>query len=334
MNTSTSGSQQNRTIAATLVEACLEAAAAAPSVHNTQPWRFLPRPNSIDVYADRERQLHVIDPRGREMSISLGAAVFNLRVAILYHGRLPLTLLLPEPDQPDLVARVIVGPPTSADPTVRALAEAIPRRHTNRRPFTEVSIPDQTIDELAAAVRAEGAWLTVAGQIERDWVLSLVRSAEIRLRSDAGYRRELTAWTTVHPNHRDDGIPSAVIGPWDAMETLPLRDFGLTHLTEPRRTARFEPDPTLVVISTAGDTREQWLRAGQALERMLLTAAVRGVAATPMSQPLEIPELRELLADPETPAYPQLILRIGYGRSCPASPRRPVSDMLMPAPPA
>jgi hypothetical protein len=155
-----------------------------------------------------------------------------------------------------------------------------------------------------------------------------VRSADRRLRRDSRYRAELTAWTGPGPAH-PDGVPHAAFGPWDALETLPLRDFGLTRPTEPRRTAHFEARPTLVVLSTADDSREQWLRAGQALERVLLTAAVRGLAATPMSQPLELPALRELLADANGMARPQVILRLGYGPACPASPRRALSEVLV-----
>ncbi len=313
-----------------VLAACLAAATAAPSIHNTQPWRFLVRPGVIDVYADLTRRLDVLDPRGREMIISVGAAVLNLRVAILAHGRVPLTRLLPEPEHPELMARVSIGGYADPDGTVRALAEAIPHRRTNRRPFTQVHVPDDLLAELAAAAQTEGARMTVVGDAERQTILALVRAAEHQLRTNPRYRAELTNWTwTSVELERRDGVPRAAVGPWDAMETLPLRDFGLTHPAEPRRRARFEPDPTLVVISTEGDTQEQWLRAGQALERLLLTATVRSLATTPMSQPLEIPELRALLRDPAEPGCPQVILRVGYGSASPPTPRRHLDEVLM-----
>ncbi len=311
----------------TALNACLEAAIAAPSVHNSQPWRFLFRPGGIDLCADRTRRLAVLDPRGRELAISLGAALLNLRVAMLRHGRVPITRLLPDPSQPDLVAQVRLGPHVEPDPTVRALAQVIPVRRTNRRPFTRVTIPAEVLAELVAAAEAEGATLTVADDIGRDQLLGVIRSADRLLRGDGGYRAELAAWTAPVPD-RPDGVPLAAFGPWDALEALPLRDFGLTRPEEPRRGAHFEARPTLVVLATVADTPEQWLRAGQALERVLLTATVRGLAATPMSQPLEVPRLRELLAEPHTGAVPQVILRLGYGPASAASPRRPVSDVL------
>jgi nitroreductase len=313
------------------LDACLRAALAAPSIHNSQPWRFAVRSGGVDLYADRGRVLEVVDPRGRELTISLGAALLNLRVAILRHGRLPVTRLLPEAARPDLVASVRLGPAVEPDQTVRALAEAIPRRRTNRRPFTRVLVPAEVLAELAAAAEVEGATLTVADDLGRDQLLGLARSADRQLRAQPRYRDELTAWTSAAPD-RGDGVPRAAFGPWDALETLPLRDFGLTRPAEPRRTAHFEARPTLVVLSTAADTPEQWLRAGQALERVLLTATVRGLASTPISQPLEVPRLRELLTDPATGACPQVILRLGYGPASAASPRRPLAEVLEPLP--
>ncbi|TMM39892.1 MAG: nitroreductase [Actinobacteria bacterium] len=309
------------------LEACLRAAVAAPSIHNSQPWRFVLRPGGVDLYADRTRKLGVVDPRGRELFISLGAALLNLRLAILSHGRMPVTRLLPDPGEPDLVAAVRFGPPVDADPAVRALADAIPHRRTSRRPFDRVLVPAEVLAELSAAARLEGATLAVADDLGRDQLLGLARSAERMLRRHPGYLAELTEWTSADPG-RADGVPQAAFGPWDALETLPLRDFGLTRRTEPRRGAHFEAHPTLVVLSTAGDTPQQWLRAGQALERVLLTATVQGLATTPLSQPLELPRLRLLMTDRDVSAYPQVVLRIGYGPAGVPSPRRPLDDVV------
>ena len=114
--------------------ACVEAAVAAPSIHNSQPWRFRVRGGGIDVFADWDRQLQVIDPSGRELLISIGAAVFNLRVAMRDHARAPLLRWWPDQAEPDLVVRVAPGGPAPQSSTVTALADAIPRRHTIRRP--------------------------------------------------------------------------------------------------------------------------------------------------------------------------------------------------------
>src|SRR6476620_5016915 len=142
-----------------LLRQCLEAAAAAPSIHNSQPWRFRLQDRGVDVLADRTRRLDVIDPGGRELLISVGAAVFNLRTAIAARGRLPVLARRPDGPDDDCVARITIGPQVTVTPTVRRLDDAIPRRHTNRHPFLDTPVPTHDLDELADAVRAEGASL-------------------------------------------------------------------------------------------------------------------------------------------------------------------------------
>jgi nitroreductase len=307
---------------------CVRAAVAAPSLHNSQPWRFRIRDGGIDVYADWSRQLEVIDPSGRELLISVGAAVFNLRVAMLRQGWTPVGRVWPEPDEPDLVARIRAGPAAVRDPAVDALAAAIPRRHTNRRPFDRVVVPAAILDELTEAAAREGAALSVADGVGRTAILSLVRTAEQRLRSQGRYRAELTYWT--RPSHtRREGVPPQAFGPWAALEILPLRDYGLTQPQLQRHDEPFEPYPTILVLSTNGDSTHQWVRAGQALQRVLLVATVHDLAATPMSQPLEIPELRDLVTDTRSGRWAQLILRVGYGPPTAVTPRRPLSEVLI-----
>lgn len=307
---------------------CLRAAAAAPSIHNTQPWLFRVDGAAIDVLADRHRRLDVVDPQGRELLISVGAALLNLRVAILAHGRLPLTRLFPDQRQPGLVARVTIGPPQHVTDTVRTLAHAIPRRHTSRRPFSEILVPDRVLGELADAAAVEGGKLTIADPTGRDAILSIVRTAERRWFSRPSYWTELARWTLATTG-RTDGVPPQAFGPWAATEAVPLRDFGLIENGRRRRIMPFEQDPTIAILHTAGDGPMAWVRAGQALERVLLTATVRGLSSTPMSQPLEIPDLRALLADDTGKRSAQAVLRLGYGPVCAPSPRRALEDMLI-----
>jgi nitroreductase len=310
-----------------LMSACLRGAIAAPSIHNTQPWLFRPRATTIDVLVDRRRQLRVADPDGREMHVSVGAALFNLRVAMLAEGRQPMVRLLPDQDDPDLVATVTVGPAVRTPPDVRTLAEAIPRRQTNRRPFGSIPIPQPVLDAVVAAATAECGNLTVVDPAVRSAVLSLIRSAEHRQRADQRYRTELAEWTAPEPE-RDDGVPPAAFGPRPELASLPLRDFDLAH-TSDRGVARFEREPTLAVLSTVADTRQDWLQAGQALERLLLTATAHGVATTPLTQILAVPRLREILGTPHRPRAVQSIVRLGYAGRVAATPRRPLGEVVL-----
>jgi nitroreductase len=312
------------------ISAWLRAAIAAPSIHNSQPWLFRPHDERIDVFADRRRRLAATDPDGREMYVSVGAALLNLRIAMLADGHRPLVRLLPDPARPDLAATVTIEPAVSATPQVRALAEAIPRRQTNRRPFGSTPIAQPILDDLAAAARLEGATWVTTDPATMAAVLSVARTAEHRRRADPRYRRELAEWTTPDPE-RTDGVPATAFGPRPQLAALPLRDFDLAHTTD-RRVARFETKPTLAVLSTAGDTARDWLRAGQALERVLLTATARGVASTPLTQAIEIPELRDLLHGPTELDMVQSIVRFGYAGRVRQAPRRPLTDVVLPAP--
>jgi nitroreductase len=309
--------------------ACVHAAIAAPSIHNSQPWRFRIRDGGVDVFADWARKLAVIDPSGRELLISLGAAVFNVRLAMSQQGWAPAVRPFPDPAEPDLVARIVPGRPAAPDASLNLLAAAIPQRHTNRRPFARAVIPAPVLEELISAAAGEGATLGVAGAAARRAIVGLVRTAEQQLRRHGIYRAELAQWT--HAVHgRRDGLPPQEFGPWDAVEALPLRDFGVTEPELHRAGEGSEPYPTIVVLSTDGDAADRWLQAGQAMQRVLLVATVHGLAATPMSQPLEIPALRELATDTSAGRWAQVILRLGYAQPpTTRTSRRPLTDVLL-----
>jgi nitroreductase len=310
-----------------MLRACVAAAVAAPSVHNTQPWLFRPRQDGVEVFVDRRRQARVIDPSGREQLMSVGAAVLNLRVAVLAHGRVPVLKLLPHGASVDLVARLSSGPPVASSSTARVLARAIPQRRTNRWPFRRTPIPVRTVNDLVKAVAAEGAVLRVLGDTARLTVLGLTRTAEHHWQDDPAYRRELARWTS--RRRQGDGIPHEAIGPPPNLDVLPLRDLGLGRPVATGHAAEFEPATTVAVLYTERDAPEDWLRAGQALQRALLTATVRGLAATPMTQALEIPRLRSLVSDPVVGLTAQAVVRFGFPLApAPATPRRPLADVL------
>ncbi|MFI7602398.1 Acg family FMN-binding oxidoreductase [Actinoplanes sp. NPDC049681] len=313
------------TLSPTALQECVRAATAAPSLHNSQPWLFRVTNGGVDVYADRRRRLDVLDPAGREMLISVGAAVFTLRLAIRRAGFLSRPVLFPHSGDPDLVARVNIDRPAPAGPAVEALAEAIAHRHTNRRPFARSAVPAAVMEHLRDAARREGAVLLVADAATRDAIVALSRAADHALRTRGGYRAETTRWT--RPARRD-GVPRTAIGPWEALETVPSRDFGLLPALPPE-TAVFEPYPTILVLATTGDHRHDWVTAGQALQRVLLAATWQNLATTPVSQPVEVPAIRRRLTAGTEGLWAQMVVRIGYGRPTPVTSRRQLSEVLV-----
>jgi nitroreductase len=308
-----------------LVGELLAAATAAPSMHNTQPWRFTVSQDAIELRADPERTLPVADPAGRAVHIACGAALLNLRLAAAVAGREPVVQLLPDPDQPLLLATVRLAGPHRALSAERELHAAITLRHTNRGPFSGHPVPAGVLAELADAARVEGGILHVLDRDETVRVLHLVRDAERAWLADPAYRAELARWAG-GPRDRD-GIPDSALGPRSPDRPAPVREF-TPGRAGPTGYAWFEEDPQLAVLSTHSGGRAQWLLAGQALQRVLLTATGRGIAASPLTQPLERSDAW-LVRDPRSgPEAPQMILRLGYGLPVPGTPRRPVPEVL------
>ncbi|HEX4813571.1 MAG TPA: hypothetical protein VFV66_12555 [Nonomuraea sp.] len=308
------------------------AAVAAPSVHNSQPWRFRRVDDAtMELYADLDRLLAVTDPLGRGLGISCGAALFNLRLAIRMTGYDSQVLPLPDPgERPDLLATVRATPGSPPDQDERLLHDTIPHRRTNRFPFDGRPLPRNVFLDLASAAHAEGATLVlVKGRTARR-VLDMVAVAEGTLAAEDAYRAELARWTGSEA--RSDGVPEHAFGPRPRHGELPMRDFapGGARAVRDRRPeqADFEPDPQLAALFTTGDGPRDWLRAGQALQRVLLTATAHGVAASMFSQPLDLrpPQHRGDHAGPL--GHVQMLIRLGYGPPVPRVPRRPVFEAL------
>jgi nitroreductase len=306
-----------------LVTDLLAAAVSAPSMHNTQPWRFRVRRFShvIELRADPARALPYSDWNGRAVHIACGAALFNLRLAAAVAGREPVVKLLPDPLQPALLASVRLAGPYQPLPAERELHAAIADRHTNRLPFSDRPVPPGVLAELVEAARVEGAILHVLDHDETVRVLRLAQDSERGQLADPGYRAELARWAG-GPRDRD-GVPDSALGPRASGGPTPVRDF-TPGAPASRGYAWFENTPQLVVLSVYLGDRASWLRAGQALQRVLLTATARGIAAGPLTQPLETADawqVRDPRSGHEQP-------RIGYGLPVPSTPRRPVSQVL------
>jgi hypothetical protein len=323
------------TLDAPTLETLVSAAVAAPSIHNTQPWRFWldPDPVTVGLRAVAERGLRHIDPVGRALHISAGCALLNLRVAVARFGWEPVTRLLPQPAEPGLLATVRLGGNARSNPSVPRLYEALWRRHSSRFPFSERPLPTRVLAELGEAAHAEGAALTVPAPDGTGRLLHLTKQAEHRNANDPERAMESRRW--VHePDEGSLGMPPRVLGPQDFRERIPMRDFVAHRHPDVLPARSFERHPVIAVLSTAHDRRSDWLRAGQALERVLLVATTHGVRASLLHQALEWPDLREGLLPDEGPlGHAQMLIRLGYGPAGPSTPRRcapadPIGPML------
>ncbi len=305
-------------------------AARAPSVQNTQPWRFRIRPGLLELHADPARKLR-IDRQGREMLISCGAALFGLRLGVRSLGFVPVVELLPDRSRPTLMATVGLGEPRPMDRPERQMLEALPHRHTHRGPFSPEPLPGRLLADLQHNAATEGATLALVDRgrgYER--LADIISAASQRLDLDPGARADIQDWTRDAGSERRDGVPASAF-PATADQhrgRLQQRDFDLG-----RGLGQLEPGgpapAVTAVLATPGDGRGDWLCAGQALHRILAHAAAQWVFASLHTRALEDPELRELIRDRlALPGAPQMILQLGRARSTRVTARRPPSDLI------
>lgn len=307
----------------------VEAATLAPSVHNTQPWRFVVGPEGFDLHADESRRLPVLDPFGRQLHLSCGAALVTARVAARALGLDADVVLLPDPQQPDLLARLALRPGAPATDDEVALALAVLKRHTVREAFDPEPLPEVLLEALARVAEAEGAALKVLRGGEPGELETLLSRADAAEERDPAYRQETSSW--VRPPDAGDGIPPQAL-PGDEVRASPvrLRDF---RLAEPQHGSGEAPPaehPELVVLTTAEDDPLSWLQGGQALGAVLLHAAAAGVQAQPLGQVTDLPGWRyRLAAVLGLVGTPQLVLRVGFAHGVARTPRRALDDVLV-----
>ncbi|MDT4992311.1 MAG: hypothetical protein QOH97_2203 [Actinoplanes sp.] len=303
------------------------AAIRAPSLHNSQPWRFRLSDGAIEILADRSRQLAIADSTGWAVRIACGAATFNARLALAAAGTPAEVRLRPDSAEPDLIARLTRGtdrPPTYAETDLHA---AIDRRHSNRRPFWPDPVPAEVRARLIQAVRDETGWLDLlVGMTALAGFAEIARSADRVLRRDRDYQGELLSWA--HSDSALDGVPvlSGAPAP-QPYDLLPQRAYG----DRPRPAGRdFEPEPLVGILGSASDRAVDQIAAGQALQRMLLTATDAGLTASMISQPIEVPAAREQLRRSlGRSGLPQMAVRIGYGDPTHPTRRRELADVLI-----
>jgi hypothetical protein len=310
--------------------AVLEAAGLAPSLHNSQPWAFRATPEVIELHTDPTRRVPVADGQDRELRVACGAALFNLRLALQGHGVRPDVTRFPDRDRPTLVAEVRHGGTAPVNPETARLLAAVPRRRTNRHPFSEVPVASPQQQQLCRAAAVEGGTLLLVQDRARLRKLSEhARRAHRTQMTDPAFRAELAAWTGRSPD-RADGVPLTAAGPLPAeQDRWVLRDFTAGQGAERIAGKDFEDEPLIAVITATFSGAAGDVQAGEALQRVLLTATLEGLAVSFLSQLVEVPDVRDAVQRLLGTIHPpQVVLRIGRGLPTPRTPRRAVADLL------
>jgi nitroreductase len=307
----------------------LTLATRAPSIHNTQPWRWRVGAERLDLYSESERQLQTTDPDGREETVSCGVALHHCAVALASLGWQAKVSRIPDPAAPRHLATIETQPypPDQAD---IALAAAIPRRRTDRRAYSAWPVPGGDIAQMAARAARHGVMLRQVGAIDK--MRAIVAQAVWDHSTNDDYMRELTTWSGRYGSVA--GVPARSAPPPDPSAPIPGRVFAGPGLAQPPDVSSADDSAAILALGTAKDDRLAQLRAGEATSAVLLTATAMGLACCPITEPLEIPETRNAVrADVfGSSGYPQMLLRVGWAPvnadPLPATPRRELSDVV------
>lgn len=326
----------------------LNYAVLAPSVLGTEPWSFRVADDSVLLRADLARKLPVTDPQGRELLISCGAALLNLRVAAAsYEHELKVTVF-PDERQSEIVAEASLGhgAPSASD---RQLGSAITKRRTSRGGFGKGPLPDGLTDRMMRAARQEGATLSILSDAKAQaGMLGLAAEARRAQLAVPAYRSELSLWVQKRLAEARDhdsearhhlGLDLSRVGggtpePSDRRELDTPKAAGLARLlASGGGTGKDHADAgvatILALLATDTDSREKWLMAGQSLQRVLLVAAAEGVSASYLNGPIETDKLRHRVARAfNVKGIPQVMLQMGIGSERAPTPRRPMSEVV------
>lgn len=328
----------------------LNYAVLAPSILNSQPWRFQFVDEALFLMAEPSRLLPVTDSCGREMTISCGAALENLKTAAHGFNHQIVLDLLPDADNEDILAKIVLTQATKPANKERRAFAAITRRRTHRGKFDLRHLSKRLTDSLTAAARREGAVLSLSHESDvRRRVEELVAEGRHRQLSDPAYREELAKWIkareheglklSAEANWRTGNDGTNVAG--QTPELRPQADLFVPTATQvarmfesPQREKDVAGDngnsgPVLALLTTEGDTRKDWLTVGQALQAVLLRAAAYNVFASYLSPPIEVPELRQDIAEAfHAEGYPQVLMKLGHAAARTPVARRPVTEVL------
>jgi nitroreductase len=310
------------------IHAVLLLATRAPSIHNSQPWRWKVGADSLRLYADPGRHLPSTDPDSRDLLLSCGASLHHAVVALAAMGWQAKVHRLPDELAPEHLATIEVSqhPASELDIT---LAAAIPRRRTDRRHYAWWPVPAADIALIAA--RAAGAEVMLRRVASLPKLQEIVARAVWQHATDHDYLTELTAWSGRYASV--SGVPARNIPKSDPTSPIPGRLFAGAALEQPPETEAADDGAVVLALGTEDDTGLARLRAGEATSLVLLTATALGLSSCPVTEPLEIAETREAVRSDVfgEGGYAQMLLRIGWAPvnadPLPSTPRRPLSEV-------
>jgi nitroreductase len=307
-------------------------ACRAPSIHNSQPWRWIADGPTLHLFADTGRLISAADPQGREITLSCGAALDHLTVAMSAAGWETTVTRFPDPDKPLHLATIGFRPASDDGKDARQVrADAILRRRTDRRPFGP---PGDWARFEVLMRQAVIPYHVMCDVVLDDARPRLAEASRLTLQireNDPSYEAELQWWTS--PFVADEGVPqSALVSAAQAALVDVARDFPTTAKDQRAVNSGVDQSKIIVLSTHHEDARLDVLRCGEALSALLLECTVAGLASCTLTHLTELAPSREIVRElTGQHGLPQLLVRVGQppveDRAAP-TPRRPLGDVF------
>jgi nitroreductase len=313
------------------VTRAIQLACRAPSLHNSQPWRWIVGETTVDLFADHRRVVRSTDSSGREALISCGTALDHFRVAMAAAGWRVNVDLFPNPSELDHLATVDFAPSQYVTPAERDRADAILKRRTDRLPFRAPSHWESFEPVLRNAIDHGKATLDVLPAEARPALAEASRLTESLRRYDEYYHDELQWWT--EPFRLYQGVPPAALVSEEERDRVDISRAFPPSGHGNRRPEVHADEAKVLVLSTPEDTRRDAFNCGEVLSTVLLECTMAGLATCTLSHITELAESRVTIQNLiGSQDFPQVLIRAGTAPALddiPApTPRRPLSEVM------
>ena len=314
-----------------VIEQALKLACRAPSLHNSQPWRWVLEGNAVQLFEDKDRVLYATDHSGREALLGCGAALDHFRVAMAAAGWTANVDHFPNPNNPLWLASVDFTPMELVTDGHRRRAAAILRRRTDRLPFAEPPDWARVESQMHRGVVGDAVRLDVVPDDLRHELAEASLLTESTRLYDSSYHAELSRWT--RPYQTTQGIPPSALVSADESDRVDVgRNFPVTPQSD-RLVGFGEDHSKVVVLSTIDNDRADVLQCGETLSAVLLEATMAELATCTLTHITELQAGRNLVATLiDQTSTPQALVRVGLAPQVedqpPPTPRRPLSEVF------
>lgn len=319
------------------IKSILKYGILAPSTHNSQPWLFKIKEGSVEIYSDPAIQIKEADPKGRDLYISLGCAIENMVIAAKYFGILR-KLIYRVGETPNLVAEIFLDDAGIRDDSYQRVFESIPKRVNARGLFTTATIPPGTLQELTAISKEYGdGKLALRFIINKEGIEHIAKLTAEGLKiayRNVSFRKEMSQWVRNSLTRKKDGIPGHSLKmPFLISFIFPylVRMFDIGKKLGFLNYISLASAPATAIITSRGETKEEWLDTGRLAERLMLEAQSRGLQTSIFVASLEVGDLyKEVQKILGTTDIPNFLCAIGKIKgNFRATPRHGVEEKLI-----